>query len=202
MNGKTKGDKDFGAPPGRSFGFDDTMYQWNRGHWKFLKQNGQSKLKGFTWNRGRKKFAGKLQKHYTSDFLAVKAKSFIKEQAAYERPFALMVSLPDPHAPNRVRAPYDTLYDKVTFRLPETAKAAIRKTPAIPAWSTIQMSRKGTDLKNSTLQQAEENIKKLEDNYHFQKEQRRIFGMVRLIDNSVGKIVQSLIDGGIFDDVS
>ena len=33
MNGDFLSDEDFGAPADRSFGFVDTKYQWNRGHW-------------------------------------------------------------------------------------------------------------------------------------------------------------------------
>jgi arylsulfatase A-like enzyme len=78
-----------------------------------------------------------------------------------------MVSLPDPHGPNTVRAPYDTMYEKVNVPIPVSLT---RRPEQIPAWG------KSTGVKP-------EQLRKLMRNY---------YGMVRCIDDNVGKIIESL----------
>jgi len=50
---------------------------------------------------------------YTTEFLVGRALNFIDEQKAADsdRPFALMLSIPDHHGPNFVKAPYKQMYD-------------------------------------------------------------------------------------------
>ena len=50
------------------------------------------------------------ERTYTTDWLADEAVSFM-EQRQKEKPFLLMVSIPDPHQPHEVRAPYDTMFE-------------------------------------------------------------------------------------------
>ena len=97
LNGESKSETEFGAPEGRSFGFNDTKYQWNRGHWKFLEEGDNGNLTGYNWADGADKFEDNMDTAYTTDFLVDRAIDFIDEQKEASRPFALFLSLPDPH---------------------------------------------------------------------------------------------------------
>ena len=41
----------------------------------------------------------------------------------------------DPHDPYDVRPPYGTMYNNLTFDVPDTAIAALGKEPALPNWA-------------------------------------------------------------------
>ena len=193
LNGLDKGAKNFGAPEGRSFGFQDTRYLWNRGHWKCL-DDSNGRMKGYSFNNCVKKFTGdyKMKRVYNTDFLTDKAIEFIKAQKELNNKFALMVSYPDPHAPNKVRAPYDTMYDDTNFEFPHTAKVALKKEPAIPNWSY-----RDPKYRNVTASDADAQIDDIEASNDFQKTMRQNFGMIKLIDDSVGRILNSLHETGL-----
>lgn len=193
MNGLDKGAKNFGAPEGRSFGFQDTRYLWNRGHWKCL-DDSKGWMKGYSFNNCVKKFTGdyKMKRVYNTDFLTDKAVEFIKAQKELNNKFALMVSYPDPHAPNKVRAPYDTMYDDTNFELPRTAKVALKKEPAIPNWSY-----RDPKYRNVTASDADAQIDDIEASNDFQKTMRQNFGMIKLIDDSVGRILNAVHETGL-----
>lgn len=55
---------------------------------------------------------------YTTDFLTDRAIEKMKMQA--DQPFLLMLSLPDPHQPYQVRAPYDTMYQPADMQIPKS----------------------------------------------------------------------------------
>ena len=97
MNGRKKDPTDFGAPKGRSFGFDDTKYLWNRGHWKYLTEDDNGNIRGYTPEEAEHLSNLEGEKSYATKFLVDKALDFIEKKKDSEQPFALMVSLPDPH---------------------------------------------------------------------------------------------------------
>ena len=97
LNGNTKGKKQFGAPEGRSFGFNETSLLWNRGHWKFL-DNRKGNVTGLTYKQGLKRFSSEqLSDFYTTDFLTNETINYIQSQKSLNKHFALVVSYPDPH---------------------------------------------------------------------------------------------------------
>jgi uncharacterized sulfatase len=76
-----------------------------------------------------------------------------------------MVAIPDPHGPNTVRAPYDTQYLDLKFQQPKSALAPGDK---LPGYASVV-----ADAFN-TVQMA------------------RYFGMVKCIDDNVGRILDAL----------
>ena len=88
--------------PERDFGFTDNKYMYNRGHWKKIeeKDNQVSFLKNAFIDT-----ADSIS--FTTDFLTNRAIDFIS--ANKDQSFCCLVSLPDPHGPNLVRKPYDTI---------------------------------------------------------------------------------------------
>jgi len=147
------GPKKPGWQPARKFGFEDNRYMFNRGHWKILQDTptGARVKDGSTY-----KIEGADAKSFTTDFLADKTVAFIQQHKS--QPFCYVVSIPDPHGPNSVRPPYDTMFDSFNFRLPVSAQSS-------------------GHLENM----------------------RQYFGMVKCIDDNVGKILNALRAAGVAD---
>ena len=95
---------------------------------------------------------------------------FIEKNA--DKPFCYMVSIPDPHGPNTVRTPYDTMYQDMVFRMPETASKPVA---GLPSWA-----KKASTKVN-------------------QKQMAMYFGMVKCIDDNVGKILDCLRKNNILE---
>ena len=84
------------------------------------------------------------------------------------------------------------MFDHLTFSLPETAKAAFHKKPALPRWSWLDPKFQGIPL--SEMNQTIEDI---ETSERYQKQKRSIFGMIKLIDDKVGEIMTTLEGNGL-----
>jgi arylsulfatase A-like enzyme len=159
---------DGGAKPGwapsRKFGFDDNKYMFNRGHYKQLEDapDGPRVKGGNNYN-----VKGADEKSFTTDFLADKTVAFI--QAHQAQPFCFVVSLPDPHGPNTVRPPYDSMFGAMKFQQPRSAFAS------------------GAGLPSCAAPFAKP---QLENMSHY-------FGMVKCIDDNVGKILGALRAAGV-----
>ena len=105
-------------------------------------------------------------KAFTTDFLADKTVAFI--QAHKGEPFCFMVSFPDPHTPRTVRAPYNTLFAQMQFQRP---RSAVARGVGLPACAAVL------------------NTPHLESMGQY-------FGMVKCIDDNVGKILAALRAAG------
>lgn len=91
-------------------------------------------------------------------------------KAHKEKPFCYMVSFPDPHTPRTVRAPYDTMFKNLNFQMPQSSK---EDGEGLPLW--------GITLNGGFSGAAE------------------YFGMVKCIDDNVGKILKELREDGLLD---
>lgn len=152
--------------PSRDFGFTDNQYMYNRGHWK--------KITGIGDNVD---FAQKAHIQttdsfsFTTDYLTNRAIEFITQHK--DKPFCCMLSLPDPHGPNQVRAPYDTMYASMSFNAPPSSR---KDTTGLPAWSH------GSNLWEDKM----ENMS-------------TYFGMVKCIDDNIGRLLQVLRENKVLD---
>jgi len=175
-----------------NFGFKYNKYLFNRGHWKFFedKEDGSVRVRGWTRSSS-KKYRGRLSKHYATDFLTNRAIKYMRKTKNSKKPFALMLSLPDPHNPTNVRQPYDTMYNNMTFQVPHTAVNALKAQPGLPLWSNLNISPKtmGVRIKKIKPYEADFRIQQLIDSEARQKTLRETFGMIKLIDDNVGKIL-------------
>lgn len=108
---------------------------------------------------------------FPTDYFANHAIEFINQQK--EHPFCCMVCFPDPHSANLVRPPYDTMYKNMKFKEPTTALA---DTTGRPAWSH------GNNL---PADQPED--------------MAQYFGMIKCIDDNVGRILKTLEDADILN---
>jgi arylsulfatase A-like enzyme len=155
--------------PQRRFGFEDNRYMFNRGHWKQLEDTADGpRVKARNGNSPTYSVAGADDKSFTTDFLADKTVDFIR--AHQGEPFCFMVSLPDPHGPDTVRPPYDSMFQTQTYQQPRSAQGP---DAGLPSWGRKQ----GGGFNQS-----------------------KYYGMVKCIDDNVGKILDALRDAGRIDD--
>ena len=153
--------------PKRQFGFEDNRFMFNRGHWKKLIDTPSGPQVGSKNRKGQPDYGLNEadETTFTTDWLCDKAMDFIRTNR--DKPFCYMVSLPDPHGPNTVRAPYDTMYADVKVPIPKT----LTRTPdQIPNWG------KPANVKPQQLVNL----------------MRNYYGMVKCIDDNVGEILETL----------
>ncbi|MBT7170940.1 MAG: sulfatase-like hydrolase/transferase, partial [Phycisphaerales bacterium] len=158
-----------GWAPKKKFGFTDNRLMYNRGHWKKLALTPQGPRVD-TGSKNSYTCAGATKKNFTTDVLADWTIDFIRKHK--NEPFCYMVAIPDPHGPNSVRAPYNTMYDKMKFTAPKTMS---KKAAAAPDWAKPQDKTFSAGMMKS------------------------YFGMVKCIDDNVGRIIAELKKLGIYD---
>ncbi len=161
-----------GWAPARKFGFTDNRYMFNRGHWKKMGENAEGPLVAAKSKNGKLSYNvdGADEKSFATDFLADRTIEFIQKNK--DKPFCYMVSIPDPHGPNTVRAPYDTMFDHLEFKQPASALAPGKN---LPSFSNVVKSR-------------------------FNARQMSLyFGMVKCIDDNIGRILDELRSSKLID---
>lgn len=109
--------------------------------------------------------------NFTTDYLASKAVDYILQHK--DTSFCCVLCLPDPHSANQVRPPYNTMFKHLTFQQPRTA---LKDTTDLPAWSH------GTNSPQDRME-----------------DMAQYFGMIKCIDDNVGKLIKTLSDSGILD---
>lgn len=158
-----------GWTPSEKHGWKNNLYMYNRGHWKKLGNiNGKPEVQSFN-SKGKlseSDLSGADEITYTTDFLTDRAIEFIDENK--DKSFCCFISIPDPHGHNIVRSPYDTMYSDMQFEKPNTA---FNDTSNMPSW-------------------AEKSPKTILD----KNEMDKYFGMVKCIDDNVGKLINYLLD--------
>jgi arylsulfatase A-like enzyme len=162
--------------PERNFGFEDNRFMFNRGHWKRMEDTPAGPRVAARNKKGQPSYdvEGADEKSFTTDWLADKAIEFVGAHA--DEPFCYMVSFPDPHGPNTVRPPYDTMFSRVKVPIPSTLHKTDEQTPK---WAARD---KGAN---------ERNLAKIMPAY---------YGMVRCIDDNVGKILKTLRKHDLLED--
>lgn len=161
-------------PPDRSMGFDDCRYMFEVSHGKKVIEYDDG-----TYSISSNEIGD--EDTYTTDWLANKADEFIRTDR--EKPFFLVLSIPDPHQPFTVRAPYDKMFKAEDMEVPSTFY-----NPNKPAWLEKPSTRVWTLLSEGMT---EENLKKAKAQY---------FGQVKCIDDNIGKLLKSLESIGKLDD--
>ena len=155
--------------PERKFGFEDNRYMFNRGHWKKMVDTPGGPEVATKDSTGNYSYAldGADDKTFATDFLTDKTIEFIEKNK--EAPFCYMVSYPDPHGPDTVRPPYDTMYTHMNFEPPATSQ---KPDDDVPSWAS----------------KVEEEV-----------DQSQYFGMVKCIDDNVGRLVKTLEEHDLLD---
>ncbi len=155
--------------PRRKFGFEDNRYMFNRGHWKQLEDTADGPAVAARGKGGRPSYSvqGATEESFTTDFLANKTIAFI--DAHQDQPFCFMVSIPDPHGPDSVRPPYDTMFADQSYRKPRSYDVAAE---GLPSWAAKTKCGFG---------------------------QAKYYGMIKCIDDNVGKILSCLRQKGLLE---
>jgi len=168
------GDAKPGFAPPRKFGFDDNRYMINRGHWKLLKKDGDTAALIGEWNKGKYKYEIEkaTEESFTTDFLCDRTLEIINRDKT--KPFCVMLSIPDPHGPNTVRKPYDTMFEDMHFENPRTMMV---DDASIPEYIKLDGKNSVDSLKQNQMQW--------------------YFGMVKCIDDNVGKMLNYLKSQGL-----
>ncbi len=161
-----------GWAPTRKFGFQQNRYMFNIGHWKVLEETPAGPQVKNRHPDGSPSAAvdGADATSYTTDFLTDRAIRFIQDHK--DRPFCFMLSIPDPHDPNTVRPPYDVMYNDLNFQHPRSAR---ERSYNPPNWFNYRPNRP------------------------FQPYMRGYFGMVKCIDDNVGRLLATLQSEGILE---
>ena len=167
---------------GHNYGFEDNRFMFNGGHGKYLGLDKQGnpyfafkQPKAYSTDKyGQPLYKDKKgdQVKFTTDFLTDRTVEFIDKNA--ENPFFYVVSIPDPHTPDQVRAPYDTMYTHMSFEFPATYN--IKMGEDAPSWQ--KPDGKAKKLMTSLPQ---------------------YFGMVKNIDDNIGRIITKLENEGILE---
>jgi arylsulfatase A-like enzyme len=158
--------------PTRQFGWEDNRYMFNRGHWKNLAEDEHGPRVGATDKKGEPSYslAEADDQSFTTDFLTDRAIGFIEQNQ--DRPFCYYLSIPDPHGPNTVRPPYDTMFTHLNFTEPASSQST------------------GSDLPDYAQTRP----------YRFKPGQMaQYFGMVKCIDDNIGRILTTLRETGILE---
>ncbi|CAA6692722.1 MULTISPECIES: sulfatase-like hydrolase/transferase [unclassified Lentimonas] len=168
--------------PGHNYGFVDNKFMFNGGHQKWYGidadgnpyRAGKNPTPNGTDATGQPVFKDKRSDDvkYATDWLTDRAIDFIEKNK--DQPFYCVVSIPDPHTPDEAREPYYSMYKDMPFELPHTYNAP--RPAGTPKW---QMP----DGKAKTM---------LNGIPHY-------FGMVKCIDDNIGRILKSLEDEGILE---
>ncbi len=158
--------------PERKFGWQDNRYMFNRGHYKKLKETTDGPRVDARLGKDgipRSDVGDADEKSYTTDFLIDRTLQFIRRER--DGPFCVMLSLPDPHGPNQVREPYNTMYQHLNFQEPRTMFKSDKETPG---WSERSGNNYSEDQKLKPEAMA------------------AIFGMVKCIDDNMGRLLAEL----------
>lgn len=170
---------------GYNYGFTDNRYMFNSGHHKYhgIDDSGapyrahRSPQKIGTDAAGQPVYKDRRSGNvkFTTDWLTDRTIEFIDENK--DKPFYYVCSIPDPHSPDIVREPYISMYKDMKFELPRTFHTS--RSDDLPSWQRADGKAKAEDL---------------------QQRLTHYFGMVKCIDDNVGRIVQKLEDEGVLED--
>ena len=94
-----------------------------------------------------------------------------------------------------VRKPYNTRYEHLNFELPYTATSGSRRDPAFPNWINYENVGDGIPLS-----EMDEFLEEYGNGEEYQNYLKKYFGMVKCIDNNVGKLIQVLKNSEIEED--
>jgi arylsulfatase A-like enzyme len=160
-------------------GFEDNRFMMRGGHAPYFHIKGDE-IRGIG-----DKEASRLPKDEVialTDYFTDKTLEILERDK--NKPFALMLSIPDPHTPDYARPPYNTMYADMDIQAPKTM--AKKYTAIKPEWA------KGgnQDTNEATGKKSFENEKNA---------LRQYFGQVKHIDDSVGRILEFLEDNNLTD---
>ena len=159
-------------------GFEDNRYMMRGGHAPYFHIK-DGKYKGINQKNARK--LPKEEVITLTDFFTDKTLEILERDK--HKPFAIMLSIPDPHTPDYAKPPYNTMYQNLDIKAPKTM--APEYVAIKPSWA----GGKGKKDNNEAIgKKAFSNQKNALKQY---------FGQVKHIDDSFGRILQFLEDNNL-----
>lgn len=158
-------------------GFDDNRYMMTGGHAPYFQINNEVIIALGQRQAQRMQSNGEQDITYVTDFFTDKTLEILERDK--DKPFCVMLSIPDPHTPDVAREPYVSMYKEMPVRAPFTMSPEY--TEKKPQWG-----RGGRDDKNEVKQFNPDAL-------------RNYFGMVKCIDDNVGRILKFLDDNDLTD---
>jgi len=107
--------------------------------------------------------------NHMTEFLTDKAIDFISRNE--DNPFLFVLSIPDPHGPNVASTAYFNLFKNFEFLKPPTAN---KNMADYPSWASGKVNLAQNDLRN-------------------------YWGMVKCIDDNIGRVIDALRDSDLLD---
>jgi len=201
-------------PASRSFGFRDHQWMFNQGHWKRIMERPKNwpdnrseaiATASFDANAVPKDAAGRTSfvspqpdgnpdesygvaapGEYFTEWLTDKAIEFIERPR--QSPFFYVLSFPDPHPPFAVEEPYTSMFPPASMKLPETFHQK-----DLPKWAE-QMRQ--DDLKREGVTREDDPRREA----IFRSRKAEYLGMVKCVDDNVGRILQTLRERNLLED--
>ncbi|WP_303317249.1 sulfatase [Flavivirga abyssicola] len=156
-------------------GFEDNRFMMRGGHAPYFHIK-DGKIKGIG-----DRAAARLPKDeiiHLTDYFTDKTLEIIERDK--DKPFAIMLSIPDPHTPDYAKPPYNTMYKDLNIKAPKTMA---------PEYVAIKPSWAGGGDKPDNNEAIGKKA------FTREKEAlKQYFGMVSHIDDSVGRILKFLED--------
>lgn len=147
-------------------GFQFKRFMFNRGHWKkFTLEDGVPAVGAMKKGQPSYGVDGADSKTFSTDWLTDRAIEYITDKTA-TKPFLTVLSYPDPHGPNTVRAPYDTRFADLPFMPPRT----YRSEQPSPKWL-------GAGKKHPVFRGVD---------------MAKYFGMVQCLDDNIGRLLDQM----------
>lgn len=168
---------------GYNYGFTDNKYMFNGGHGKYIGIDNDGKpyfASKKPTKIGEDKYGNAVYKDArssnvksTTDFLGDRTVEFIENNK--DKPFYYVVSIPDPHTPDFACSDYHEMYTNMKFKKPDTYFKETNK--ETPKWQSPD--GKAEQVESLNLPQ--------------------YFGMVKNIDDNIGRILDKLEEEGILE---
>jgi arylsulfatase A-like enzyme len=127
---------------------------------------------------------------YSTSYIKERAKDFLTAQAQQDAPFFSFVSFPDPHHPFNPPGRYWDMYDPDDFTVP-VGYADHRSPPPPLEWARHELETKGYPTARNALFMAEDRL--------IREGMALTAGMITMIDDAVGELIQTLKDTGQYD---
>lgn len=153
-------------------GFTDNEYMMSGGHAPYF-QITKHGVKGI--NEKKFKKIPKNETIHVTDYFTNKALHILERDK--NKPFALMLSIPDPHTPDVAKSPYDTMFNSLKPKAPRTMSSELNALK--PSWGRDKTKNEAKEFDGNKLKQ--------------------YFGMIKHIDDSVGRILTFLDDNNLTD---
>ncbi len=162
--------------PERSMGFEDCRFMFNRGHWQKIEDMPMKDTSPMVHHY---KVMGD-ESTYTTDWLTDKTIDFLRQERTH--PFCYMLSFPDPHDPFDVRPPYDMMYRPEDMPIPASFSEE-----DLPDWAAQARENERYALGRSDREDV------------LRQHKAKYLGEVKLIDECVGRLLNTLEEQDILD---